>query len=280
MDDTVEDLVHLYFELGHKQEEIICFLALRHGIHISLRKLQRILQHLNLYRRKHFADLAVVVSFLQEELQYSSQLHGYKWMYRKCLQSGLVTTQNTIRLALQLLDKDGVFLRKRKRLRRRQYFNKGANFLWHLDSYDKLKPFGICVNGCIDGFSRYILWLRAAETNNNPKVIGGYYIDTVKNLGGCPRCIRADMGTENVEVKAMQTFLKEQNRQNYQCPPFLVGKSPANQRIESWWSILRKYNVQFWLNLFNKIKDDTYFNGDFIDKSLIRFCFMELIQVR
>ena len=27
------------------------------------------------------------------------------------------------------------------------------NFLWHCDGYDKLKPFGIAIHGCIDGYS-------------------------------------------------------------------------------------------------------------------------------
>ena len=27
----------------------------------------------------------------------------------------------------------------------------GPNFLWHCDGYDKLKPYGLCIHGCIDG---------------------------------------------------------------------------------------------------------------------------------
>ena len=27
----------------------------------------------------------------------------------------------------------------------------GPNYLWHMDSYDKLKPYGISIHGCIDG---------------------------------------------------------------------------------------------------------------------------------
>jgi len=28
----------------------------------------------------------------------------------------------------------------------------GPNYLWHVDGYDKLKPFGMAISGCIDGF--------------------------------------------------------------------------------------------------------------------------------
>ena len=111
--------------------------------------------------------------------------------------------------------------------------------VWHLDGYDKLKPYGIAIHGCIDGFSRHIVWLHANTTNNDPRVIAGYYIDAVKECGGCPRTVRADMGTENVNVEQMQIFLREVQHS------FVYGKSVHNQRIESWWSILRKQNIQF-----------------------------------
>lgn len=74
-----------------------------------------------------------------------------------------------------------------------------------MDSYDKLKPYGIAINGCIDGFSRHIMWMEAYTTNSNPKVIAEYFINTVTCIGGCPKQLRADPGTEN--VRDIQTFL-------------------------------------------------------------------------
>ena len=34
----------------------------------------------------------------------------------------------------------------------RTVYMQGPNFIWHVDSYDKLKPFGFPINGCIDGY--------------------------------------------------------------------------------------------------------------------------------
>ena len=31
-------------------------------------------------------------------------------------------------------------------------FEQGPNYAWHCDGYDKLKPFGIAIQGCIDGY--------------------------------------------------------------------------------------------------------------------------------
>lgn len=35
--------------------------------------------------------------------------------------------------------------------------NPGPSFKWHVDSYDKLKPFGVRINGVIDGFTRLVV---------------------------------------------------------------------------------------------------------------------------
>ena len=80
---------------------------------------------------------------------------------------GFVVSQDTIRRIIKLVDPQGVEFRWRRRLRRRQYTSAGPNALWHMDSYDKLKPYGIAINGCIDGYSRYILWMEAYTTNND-----------------------------------------------------------------------------------------------------------------
>ncbi|KAI9523455.1 hypothetical protein NQZ68_027313 [Dissostichus eleginoides] len=99
-----------------------------------------------------------------------------------------------MRLVIKALDPEGVELRRARRLRRRQYHSRGPNALWHMDSYDKLKPYGIAINGCIDGFSRYIMWMEAYTTNSDPKVIADYYFSTVTRIGGCPQRMRADRG--------------------------------------------------------------------------------------
>ncbi|KAL5468911.1 hypothetical protein EMCRGX_G030062 [Ephydatia muelleri] len=49
-------------------------------------------------------------------------------------------------------------LRKVKRLTRRTYVNKGPNWCWHIDGYDKLKPFGFPIHACIDGCLIVFLW--------------------------------------------------------------------------------------------------------------------------
>lgn len=273
----MDNLINDYFTLGLNHNEILMYLEMKDEIRISKRTLKRRLKRMHLYRRKHYTPIEHLLTFLSDELAKSGKMHGYKWMHLKCLQAGLTVQQESVRLALKMLDHEGVCLRRRNRLRRRQYFNKGPNYLWHVDSYDKLKPYGICINGCIDGFSRHIMWLKASYTNNDPSVIAGYFMEVVSHLGGCPKMLRADMGTENRYMEQIQSYFSQQN--NFEQIIFIYGKSTANQRIEAWWSILRKHSAQFWMNLFQTIKDNGHYNGSFLDRSLIQFVFMDLIQV-
>ena len=42
-------------------------------------------------------------------------------------------------LFLKTLYLEGVERRSRRRLKRRKYYAKGPNYIWHIDEYDKLK---------------------------------------------------------------------------------------------------------------------------------------------
>ena len=153
--------VEFYHHLGLNQDEILSYLVELDHIVISKRTLKRVLSSAQLFRRKQYSDLLEVALFIEGKMETSDKLHGYKLMHLKCIQSGYTVTQETVRLLLQIIDPLGVQLRSRGKLRRRIYTNPGPDFMWHIDSYDKLKPYGICINGCIDGYSRYIIWLEA-----------------------------------------------------------------------------------------------------------------------
>ena len=181
----------------------------------------------------------------------------------------MVASRKVVYTLMQILDPDAIELRKKGRLKRRLYFAKGPNYLWHVDSYEKLKPFGFCINGCIDGFSRYMIWLNVYHTRVN----ASYYVEAIGELAGRPQLVRGNMGTENGHLARMQTFLSGQES-------FLYGASMHNHRIESFWYVLRKECAQFWVNAMRALKDRGDFTGDAIDITLIQFCFSNLLQVR
>ena len=87
-------------------------------------------------------------------------------MHLKCIQSGLNVPRDTVYDLMKLLDPEKLLARRRNRLRRRVYVSKGPNYVLHIDSYDKLKPYDIAINGRIDGLSRNVIWLEANTTNS------------------------------------------------------------------------------------------------------------------
>ncbi|KAA0706551.1 hypothetical protein E1301_Tti022474 [Triplophysa tibetana] len=265
--------IEQYFRQGLANREILTLLENVHGVKISNRTLERLLSKHQLWRRKNKTAEAEVAAFIQGQLQTSGQLHGYRWMHQKCWINGIITDRETVRIILRLLDGNGVDLRSRNRLRRRVYFSRGPNYVWHIDGYDKLKPYGIGISGCIDGFSRKMIWLESYRTNSDPRVIAGYFITSVTEAEGCPARVRLDLGTENGHVADMQKFL---HNSNSLCVSF--GPSTGNQRIERWWLTLRSQCIQFWMNLFDNLKEDGHYADTFLDKCLIQFCFQNLIQ--
>ena len=73
-------------------------------------------------------------------------------------------------------------VRRAHKVNRRIYLNERPNAVWHADGYDKLQPYGFAIQGCIDGWSRKVLWLLGTCSNNYPDNIASYFFDTVKKL--------------------------------------------------------------------------------------------------
>lgn len=112
------------------------------------------------------------------------------------------------------------------------------------------------------------------QYNSDPRIIAGYFIGSVENLKRCPTKSRSDMGTENGLEEVMQKLMRADGNRS-----FIQGKSVANQRIESWWGILRKESAQYWKNIFSYLKDNDHLSGNVLDNNFARFCFLKLIQV-
>lgn len=140
---------------------------------------------------------------------------------------------------------------------------------------DKLKPFGFAIHGCIDGFSRRMMWLHVASSYNNPSKIAEYYLACAENLGHTAQILRWDMGTKTFMLPHLHPFLVDPAAN----ARVVFGRSTANQRIEAWWSILRRSVTNWWMNLFKDLRDLNFYNdGCVIQVQCLKYCFMEVIQ--
>ena len=174
---------------------------------------------------------------------------------------------------LRELDPEGTQLRKSHRLKRRVYRNPGPNYAWHIDGYDKLKVWGFPIHGCIDGYSRRILWLSVLRSNNLPDGPASLYLSTVKSLAGCPVELVSDLGTENSMVAAVQSVFRD----NVDAHRYVTSR--GNQRIECWWSFLSKQQTQWWRRLFADLEAQGILDSSCeVKMECLWYCFSPVIQ--
>ena len=152
-------------------------------------------------------------------------------------------------------------------------------FLLHI-GYDKLKLFGFPIHAAIDGYSQKLLWLEVVQSNNSPTVPGKLYLDTVKEVKGCPVLLRTECGTENGVMAVMQCYfradgsdqLSGENAHQY-------GTSTRNQRIENFWSHFRRMRSHWWINFFKDMSSSGVFDdSNELMKECLWFCFFAVLN--
>lgn len=100
-------------------------------------------------------------------------------------------------------------------------------------------------------------------------------------MRGYPRLLRTDMGTENGVIRDIQLYLWQNDEDDRAGErSYITGASTANQTIESWWGLMRRQGIEHWIQQLGDLKDEGLFTGDFLDKALVQFCFMAIIQVK
>ena len=191
------------------------------------------------------------------------------------LKYGVNISKEHVRKALVDIDPEGVSMRKKKTIKRRTYETNGPFDVFHIDGNDKLKRFGFAIHGCIDGFSRKLIWLFVSTTNNDPLVVANFYLKAITNLGRAPNTLRMDLGTENVYCEELQVFFTKSSNS------FLYAASTRNQRIEAFWSRLKKLNLSWWIDFFSNLIKCRIFNpGSHLHREALIFRFMPVIQAQ
>ena len=271
-----ESTIRYYYRSGFEYKEIISHLEKRHGHNISKSTLLRRLRAYGLSRRHQQVTDAIhqqLRTRLEEIINGPGSCGGYRTVWHTLQIEGWEVPRNIVASLLKEMDPEGVEFRKARRLKRRQYNNPGPNYAWHIDGYDKVKPWGFDIHGGIDGFSRKLLWLKVGRSNKSPDNIAYMYLNSIIEVGGCPVELVTDLGTENAIVAAIQSYFRDNPDAHRYVP------SPRNQRIESWWSILSKTRTIWWRNFFSDLEFQGILDlSDELNKECLWYTFSGLIR--
>ena len=160
-----------------------------------------------------------------------------------------------------------------KKIVRKGYEVKAPHSLWHVDGMHKLIRYGLIVHGCVDGFSRLVIWMQIS-TNNRAKTQLSYLKAAIKELHITPSRMRGDLGGENTLMADEITVLRGLNRGS-----FIFGTSRNNIRIERHWRDLRRSFTQFWMTLLKQMERDRVLDvDDDKDLFLVQFLYAPRMQ--
>lgn len=160
---------------------------------------------------------------------------------------------------------------------RRTYTSLGPNDKWHIDGYEKLTPFGLPIHGCIDGFSRMLLWLELAPSNRDPEQTCQYYMKAVEQYG-VPHTVKVDKGPDNYNIVWAQRYLSADLPRLTEVGAVEEGSSYQNERITRFWGQLSMQHLKFWIDHFEDFVSDGFMiEWDSIDSHICYYTYHHLV---
>lgn len=243
----------LFFEIGLEDKDILAVLQAE-GFNIGKYVLVRLRFELGLRRRirgveeQQKAD-ELVRRLVAEELE-KGVIDGYGrgYLHTHFRQRGHIIARDRLFQAYRTINFEAVERRKRDLQRHRgEYIVPGPNFVWSIDGYCKLRPYGIEIYACLDAYSRYIVWIYIGISASTAVSCAHQFFYALEEVQLQPRFVRSDRGGETVMLADAHYQLQSLYQPDLEFQDcYLYGTSTSNQRIEAWWGQLSKGIIFRW----------------------------------
>lgn len=195
---------------------------------VSRWTIYRRIREYNLYHLCEFSNLsdAEIDGLLEDYMNRHGRTTGQVLILGYLRSRVIHVPRRRVRESITRVDPANAALRWGAAVYRRRYQVPWANSLLHLDGHHSLIRWSMVIHGCIDGFSRRIIYIYCSS-NNLASTVLNLFLDAIEKDGGIwPSRIRVDHGVENVLVCEAMVETRGEGRAS-----FIAGPSTHNQRI-------------------------------------------------
>ena len=255
----------------------------------SLATLDRRLRHFGIHYIYYDTPLAVGSDTVQKELEGPGRLQGYRALNQKLrTEHNVQVPRHLVYNMIAELDPEGLearSLQRRKKKLKGQFTSEGPLWVASLDGHDKLcgfqnSTFPLGVYGCIDTFSRKILFLFVCHSNSNPLIVGKMYLRYLFETELLSRNLRVDRGTETGKMATIHVYLLNKHEvMNDPTDAIIYGPSTSN-KIGRWWRELHERLEKFFKEqLTMLLRGREYDPHSALDRQLLAYVFIPVVQL-
>ncbi|KAF8073679.1 hypothetical protein FPV67DRAFT_1410551 [Lyophyllum atratum] len=285
--EIIEEAIKYYFSLGLNDVKIAEECKDHYDLNVyglSVKSVKRFRKEFNLHstRQQQYTEDEVMRKILEIRKAYTTR--GAETIRKQLrIEHGMRVPRETISKYLRIMEPEAVNQRRARRFKRRRFYAAGVNDVWAQDQHDKWGPkYGLWLHNNIDPFTGFNNWLNVWWTNHNPRLIGGYYIKAVRELGAIPVATQSDPGTENYAVANIHTVLRQRLDLSLQGTLQHIFKhKKTNVKSEANWSVFRRDFAPGYEDLFEfGVRSGKYDINNPLEKLMFQWIAIPWLQTK
>ncbi|KAL3429646.1 hypothetical protein BDV09DRAFT_202841 [Aspergillus tetrazonus] len=167
------------------------------------------------------------------------------------------------------------------------YVVPGPNYIWSVDGYLKLAPYGTEIYAAIDAYSRYIIWIYVGTTSRTAVSVLRQFLEAVRVIKRQPQIVRSGQGTARkgddsaiLLAEAQHKLQQSRHPETQLSDCYIYGTSTARQQIGAWWDQLTKGLLYRWSTYFQSLQDkETYSKDNLADQIAFHAVYMPVLRL-